>query len=299
MIIVTATDFSTRSHRALRQAGLLARARVAELHLVHVVDEDQPDDLVRMEEREAQRVLVEQIGSMPELHDERCHPIVIRGHPFDGILRASAAVGADLIVMGAHRKQFLRDIFTGTTIERVIRRGKYPVLMVNNEAQRHYERVLVPVDMSETSADAIRFGLSAGLLEGGATLLHAFSPSGKTRLISSGASAEVISGYVESERHRAMEDMSNFLVTHEFGTQRWCLRVGEGGPMQMIARAVAEKRPDMLVLGTHGRSGLLRALIGSVTEEVLGCTNVDVLVVPPNRLDLRSSKVATAAYSEA
>ena len=36
--------------------------------------------------------------------------------------------------MGAHRKQFLRDIFVGTTIERVIRTGPYPVLMVNNEA---------------------------------------------------------------------------------------------------------------------------------------------------------------------
>ena len=299
MIIVVATDFSTRSHRAVRQAGLLARARRAELHLVHVVDEDLPADLVRMEEREAQRILTEQIGSMPELPDARCHATVIRGHPFDGILRASAAVGADLIVMGAHRKQFLRDIFTGTTIERVIRGGKYPVLMVNNEAQRNYERVLVPVDMSETSADAIRFGLSAGLLEDGATLLHAFSLVAKRRLLSSGASPDVISGYVDSERHGAMEEMSAFLVANELGTQRWSLRVDEGLPMQVIARAVAEKRPDVLVLGTHGRSGLLRALIGSVSEAVLRSVNVDVLIVPPARPDLRPPKVAAVASSEA
>lgn len=298
MIIVAATDFSTRSHRALRQAGLLARARRAELHLVHVVDEDLPADLARMEEREARRVLTEQIGSMPELPDERCHATVIRGHPFDGILRASAAVNADLIVMGAHRKQFLRDIFTGTTIERVIRGGKYPILMVNNEAQRHYERVLVPVDMSETSADAIRFGLSAGLLDDGATLLHAFSPVGKRRLLSSGTSSEVISGYIDGERHGAMEEMSRFLVANEFGIGRWSIRVEEGLPMQVIARAVAEKRPDMLVLGTHGRSGLLRALIGSVTEEVLRSLNVDVLVVPPARREVRPPEAAIAVSSE-
>jgi nucleotide-binding universal stress UspA family protein len=194
--------------------------------------------------------------------------------------------------MGAHRKQFLRDIFTGTTIERVIRGGTYPVLMVNNEAQRQYDRVLVPVDMSETSADAIRFGLYAGLLEDGATLLHAFSPVAKRRLLSSGASADFISGYVDSERHGAMEEMSRFLVANEFGTGRWSLRVDEGLPMQVIARAVAEKRPDLLVLGTHGRSGLLRALIGSVTEEVLRSLDVDVLVIPPNRNDLRTPKAA-------
>ncbi|WP_245323904.1 hypothetical protein [Bradyrhizobium shewense] len=82
--------------------------------------------------------------------------------------------------------------------------------MVNNEAQRQYERVLVPVDMSETSADAIRFGLSAGLLEDGATFLHAFSPVAKRRLLSSGASSDVISGYVDSERHGAMEENEPF-----------------------------------------------------------------------------------------
>ena len=55
MQILAATDFSTRSNRALRQAGLLAGN--AQLHVVHVVDDDQPDELVRMEKREAERVL--------------------------------------------------------------------------------------------------------------------------------------------------------------------------------------------------------------------------------------------------
>ncbi|CUU20948.1 universal stress protein E [Bradyrhizobium sp. JR7.2] len=280
MNIVAATDFSTRSNRALRKAGLSARSLDAKLHLVHVVDDDQPKELVRIEEREAQRVLVEQIVSMPELQNVQCYPTVVKGHPFDGILRAAAAADADLVVMGAHRKQFLRDIFTGTTIERVIRGGRYPVLMVNNEAQRRYERALVPVDMSDTSADAIRVGLSTGLLAEG-TILHAFSPMAKTRLLSSGASGAVISGYVDSERQKAMEELTKFLVTNKLGTQRWFLQVAEGGPMQVITRAVSERRPDMLVMGTHGRSGMLRALIGSVTEEVLRSLNVDVLVVPP------------------
>ncbi|SCB55394.1 Universal stress protein family protein [Bradyrhizobium shewense] len=93
--------------------------------------------------------------------------------------------------------------------------------------------------------------------------------------------------------------MSRFLVANEFGTQRWSLRVDEGIPMQVIARAVAEKRPDMLVLGTHGRSGLLRALIGSVTEEVLRSVNVDVLVVPPPPREVRPPKLDTAATFEA
>ena len=61
MQILAATDFSTRSNRALRQAGLLAQPGNAQLHIVHVVDDDQPEELVRMEKREAERVLTEQI----------------------------------------------------------------------------------------------------------------------------------------------------------------------------------------------------------------------------------------------
>ena len=67
MHILAATDFSTRSQRALRRAGLLARDSGAELTLVHVVDDDQPSDLVALERREAERILGEQIDAIPEL----------------------------------------------------------------------------------------------------------------------------------------------------------------------------------------------------------------------------------------
>lgn len=55
MQILAATDFSTRSNRAVRQAGLLAQAGNARLGLVHIVDDDQPQGLIAMEKREVQR----------------------------------------------------------------------------------------------------------------------------------------------------------------------------------------------------------------------------------------------------
>jgi universal stress protein E len=140
MQILAATDFSTRSNRALRQAGLLAQSRGAQVTVLHVVDDDQPSALVEMESREAERILTEQVGAMPELQGVESRPVVAPGDPFDGILAMAAKIRADLIVMGSHRKQLLRDIFVGTTIERVIRTGPFPVLMVQHEAQRRYEK---------------------------------------------------------------------------------------------------------------------------------------------------------------
>jgi universal stress protein E len=280
MKILAATDFSTRSNRAVRQAGLLAQSGNAQLHIVHVVDDDQPDELVRMEAREAERVLDEQTSSMPELKNLQPRLMVTTGDPFDGILKAAAEVSADLVVMGSHRKQLL-DIIVGTTVERVIRKGPFPVLMVNNEAQRKYENVLVPVDMVDASADALRVATTTGLIGGGrATLLHAFMPIGKGKMVTGGADQQTIDSYVASQRDDVMNELAAFLAASIGRIDgKWSVRVEEGGPMEVISRVISEIAPDLLVIGTNARSGLLRMLIGSVTEEALRSLNVDVLAM--------------------
>jgi nucleotide-binding universal stress UspA family protein len=281
MKIVAATDFSTRSNRAVRQAGLLAQLVGAQLHIVHVVDDDQPHDLIRMEKREAERLLAEQLASMSELERVEVRPQVITGDPFDGILRAATEAGADLIVMGTHRKQLLLDIFVGTTIERVIRKGAFPVLMVNNEAQHKYENVLVPVDLSDASAHALRVAQSTGLVIGEqATLLYAFIAPARGKMFMAGYDKNRVDSYIASERRMAREEVAAYLSTNTLGSG-WSLRLEEGTPMEIISRAVSELRPDLLVMGTHGRSALTKALIGSVTEAALRSLSVDILAVPP------------------
>ena len=281
MRILAATDFSTRSNRALRQAGLLAQPSDGELHIVHVVDDDQPEDMVRLETREAKRLLGEQVSSMPELLGAQAVPRVVTGDAFDGILRTAAEIRPDLIVMGSHRKQLLLDIFTGTTIERVIRKGSFPVLMVNFEAQRVYENVVAPIDLSEASARALGIAHSLRLLrDKKITFLHAFLPLGKGKMYVAGLEKASIEDYVASEQRQATEALASFIAANDLKSFQRALRVDEGSPMEVISRTVSELRPDLLVLGTHGRSGVVKALIGSVTEEALRSLEVDILAVP-------------------
>jgi universal stress protein E len=196
MRILAATDFSTRSHRALRRAGQLARARAAELVIVHVVDDDQPQRLVEMETHESERMLAELVSAVPEMGDVSCHPMVVSGDPFDAIVRTAASQKIDLIVMGAHRKQLLRDIFVGTTIERVIRTGHHPVLMVNNEVSAPYGVVLTPVDLSVASTKAIRAAQTAGLIDGmRVEILYAFQPLAKATMSRAGLDQADISTF--------------------------------------------------------------------------------------------------------
>jgi nucleotide-binding universal stress UspA family protein len=221
---------------------------------------------------------------MPELRGGECYPMIVAGDPFDGILRAAAEINADLIVMGSHRKQFLLDIFVGTTIERVIRKGSFPVLMVNNEAQRTYENVVAPIDMSDASANALRVALSRGLITGKrATLLHAFLAPAKDKMLVASSDQPSIDSYVASERQRAMDELAAFLIANDLKHRRWSLRLEEGAPMEVISRILSEIRPDLLVMGTHGRSAFIKALIGSVTEEALRSLSVDILAVPSGK----------------
>ncbi|MGD9742567.1 MAG: universal stress protein [Dongiaceae bacterium] len=284
MHILAATDFSIRSQRAVRRAGLLAGERDAELILVHVVDDDQPAALVDIEKREAGRYLDEQIESLAELRGRRCRSIVAAGDPFDGILQTAKSCAADMIVMGAHRKHMLRDILVGTTIERVIRTGHYPVLMVNREAARPYARVLAAVDMSPPSALAIKAAKALGLIDGTElSVVHGFHAFGSRKMSSAGVRQDSIDGYVAKERSQAAMELAAFLAANDFGIDRSSLRIEEGNPVDVIAAAVQETRSDLLLVGTHGRTGIVKILLGSVTEEVLRSIEADILAVPAPR----------------
>jgi nucleotide-binding universal stress UspA family protein len=176
-----------------------------------------------MEKREAERLLSEQVDSMPELLGIKASIMVVAGDPFDGILRAAAEIQADLIVMGSHRKQLLLDIFIGTTIERVIRKGSFPVLMVNHDAQRRYERVVAPVDMSDASANALRAALSTRLIsDKGATLLHALDAVAvRGQMFVAGSDQASIDSHVAGERRRAMDELAAFVVANDLKHMRW------------------------------------------------------------------------------
>jgi universal stress protein E len=248
MQILAATDFSTRSSRALRQAGLLAQQGLTDLHVVHVVDDDKPEAWCDWEDA---RRNVCCLSKRKQCRNSRvrCHPAVVTGDPFDGILRTAAQLSAELLVMGAHRKQLLLDVLIGTTLERVIRSAR--VLVVNNPVPRSYESVMVAVDMSEASAAALRICVARGVVRSGAAILHAFLAVSKGRMLVDGNDPASIDRYTTDERQSAMNELASL-------AQDGLFFLDEGGPMEVISRAVAALRPDLLVMSTRGRSGLLR-----------------------------------------
>ncbi|MBR0670422.1 universal stress protein [Roseomonas soli] len=284
MRLLCATDLSSRSDRALRRAGLLAREAGAELVLLSVVDDDQPDILVASERREVAMLLAEQSRSVHELQGLEPRLRVESGDAFDAIIRIAEAEAVHLIVMGEHRKRLLRDMFVGTTIERVMRRGHRPVLMVNRPAERPYRKILAAIDMSEASAHALRTAAVLRFLQRGeVTVFHAFQQPGKGNLVLADLPNASIAAHVAVTATETRGELIRFLGGIDLGpgSRLPPITLEEGAPGEALRRCVERLSPDLVVLGTRGHGPLGRLILGSVADEALRTLECDILAVPP------------------
>lgn len=263
--ILVATDFSTRSDRAIRRATLLAKDIGASVVLLHVVDDDQPRRIVEAERAAADAILQEHARTLRKADGLECDSRLVQGDPFEGITRAADDLGADLVVIGPHRRQALKDIFIGTTAERTIRASRRPVLMTNGVPAASYQHILLAVDLSDCSADAVRTLLNFGLARGVAVSV-----------------VYVFDALVEEEA-QASRKLASFLATTDLDPIRRIIMRCESLTAATINKAARESAADLLVVGTRGRAGVADLLLGSVAQELLRTAAIDVLAVPPQR----------------
>lgn len=280
--LLVASDLSLRSKPALQRAQILRKAWQARLQVLHVVDTDCLPEAAPEEERLARDALTRDLAGASAAYPDLDPPrILLRsGDPFEEILSAAEEADADLIVLGAHRKRRLLDMFIGTTAERVIRRGLRPTLMVHGEAVAPWRHVMLAVDMSEASLQAVRQAQALGVLDGArVTLVHAFDPVARFSMSYTGMDDDRLRTYIDDERAEATRTLRTFLQQIELEAAARILLV-EGNAPQAIAQAVAERGADLLVVGTKGASGVKRLVLGSVAEELLDSAAIDVLAVP-------------------
>jgi nucleotide-binding universal stress UspA family protein len=280
--IVVATDFSTRSDRAIRRGLLLAREAGATLWLLHVVDGDRPAYLVVPDTQAAEKTLAEAAQTIRMIDGVACEHRVVTADAFEGILSATAEMAADLLVIGPHRRQILRDAFIGTTAERVIRDSAVPVLMANGMPVGPYRKVLAASDLSACSVEAVtalvRLQLAA---EAPVILFRAVDVPEVALMMRASTTVEEIRHHVATREAAADDELRAFAATLALKPANSVARIAEGSTAATILKEAETAGADLVVIGTRGQTGLARFLLGSVAEAVLRSSPVDVLVVPP------------------
>ncbi len=278
--LLVGTDFSARSDRAIRRATLLARKLGASLRLAHVVDGDQSQAMIDSDAAAAGRIL-EETASNLRSHDRLdIDWAVIVDDVQQGILAAADDYSADLVILGPNRKRF-RDIFIGTTAERMVQRTTRPLLIAAGTPASPYEHTLLALDFDEASKAAARHALAIGIFDlTDVVVMHAFDAPAEGRLRTAMDDPASIDQYVEQERQNATGKFNALLSELDLpNTCRIVVSMG-GSPAGAILDAAKESGSELIVMGANQRSGFERAFVGSVAADVIRDAHRDILIIP-------------------
>jgi nucleotide-binding universal stress UspA family protein len=282
--LLVATDFTQGATWAVGRAARLSFLPGAKAFILHVVPDGIPPEVRSRADSDARRILDEVVasafggGTQSESAGEAATSVVRVGKPYVEIIREARAGAAELVVVGRHGRRTVRDLFLGSTAERVIRMGSSPVLVVNRKPSHPYRRVLIALDLGDTSHATVDLALR--VVGPGAVDVSVFNAYGAPfeGFIATGLTSSELGAYRRDLRETSRSLLRDFLESLGGRGAGWNAAVRCGDPRVEILREAEKRHADLIVLGTHGRTGISHALLGSVAEWVVRKATRDVLV---------------------
>lgn len=283
--ILVGYDFLPEGELALRAAQTLAERTASVLHLVHVVE---PSPAYAYKLLLSERVPLEEVATRVRLElqtlvenvklaDLRVETFVVIGKPVMELLRICREWLADLVVVGVSLPG--EERFLGSTVERLVRKSPVGVLVAKQELSRGPKTILVPTDFSECARHAAEQAIALAQIFGGKVVfLHvvelytsypfAYSPP------------PLLKGPITAEELEP--EWRDFLQRLPLSDAvAWETLTQAGHLARTIAQTAKDTAADLVVIGTHGGSGLAGMLIGRVAEKVIRITECSVMTVRP------------------
>jgi nucleotide-binding universal stress UspA family protein len=292
--ILLATDFSHCAARALEYALAITSWWKAELHVLHILEflpGMNPEYAVnQMYLEQLRKEATHHVNDIEKRAAEAGLSIrttIGLGIPSERIEAVAGELGADLIVMGTHGRTGLEHVLIGSTAERVVRTASCPVLSIKaggdkppetgapGDGDLRVRRLLIPIDFSSSSMEALEYGVHfAKHLGSAVTVLHALEPVTYGLDFTLGHAAQ----WREQKNRiqRRLEVLCALCASNDVRAEP-ILRAGY--PADSIREYVNLQKPDLAIMGTHGRRGISRMLSGSVAEGMLRLASCPVLTV--------------------
>lgn len=263
--LLLATDGSKYSEGAIREALSLSKRCSSKLIAISVVKTNTEFEVTIpqvVEEAEAEaKEHLESIQAEASKEGIDCEISAPHSEePYRDITDAAAKSRADAIIMGRHGRTGLPRLMMGSVTARVIGHSQCNVLVIPPEAKMECRNILIATDGSRFSVAAAReaIGIAKKCESGLIVVSVAWS------------NAEVST--VENDVRKIVD------LAKADGVQAEGLTL-IGKPYEVIVDTAKLRHADLIVVGSHGRTGIGRLLMGSVTERIIGHTETAVLVV--------------------
>ena len=290
-------DGSRLAETALPAAAELARRLRASVTLLHVLEPDAPPtvhgDRHLRSPAEAEGYLAgtadwmaaRQVSADVALNQQQ-------GDVAATIARIGGAVGADLIVLTTHGRSGVRGLLFGRVAQQVLQRGAIPVLLIQPSASGRdaafaFRRLLVPLDGSDTSERALPAAAALAAAYGAELGLMRVVPTVDTVSGDQSAPARLLPTTTAAMLEVEAAEAGSYLERIAGGMRQEgrvvATAVGRGDPVRVLADAVRQRQVDLMVMATHGRSGVSAVWAGSVASRLIGTGVTPVLLVriPP------------------
>lgn len=297
--ILLPTDFSGNADFARPYAAAFAKTYGGRVHLAHVVDEATASGggspafglgdanlgplLDAMEEHA--RARLEHVQT--ELADEGVDVVVhlARGNPARELVKIAQDHDCTLIAIASHGRRGFDHLVFGSVAERVLRTSPIPVLCVKHpehefvrtqEGTLTIKHVLYPTDFSAFCEKGLPFAESIAQ-EFGAKLTLAYGheyPMNSPELMSEATAS--VAANLESSARRMLDEWKAKLTDVSVKAE---LRIGS--PYRVVSDLVKELEVDLVVVPTHGRSGVAHMFLGSVAERIARHAPCPVLTIRP------------------
>ena len=295
--ILVPIDFSDFSDQALAYALHLAENFQSNLTIMHaiVLFQDDVGEEERLQEyedwiqRREKNIHQQMIKNQKKGKEKglQVESVILRGmNAADVILEYLESHTHDLIVMGTHGRTGLKHILLGSISEKVVRLSPVPVLTIHRSIKDFkINKILVPIDFSlpskEAADQAIHF---ARFYEASLEFIHVIEQDIHPSFYASGIDS--IFQIDKGLQQRVIENLHDFLADQLPPNIQTDFLVREGKSHKEIVDWAKNHEIDLIVIATHGLSGLDYVLLGSTTEKVVRWATCPVLTVKQQREDL-------------
>ncbi len=286
MKIIAAVDGSTNSRYAVQALGLLTPPE--ELVLVHALnvpdinfamvtpelrDEFQSNMKKKLRE-EGERILTEAQEQLPHdiSHVQKIHQ---EGHPVNVILETTQSAKSDLIILGARGLGQVKELILGSTSHRVLMHAPCST-MILKEPLTQLTKILLPIEGEEDTNAALQFLALQPFRKAVAIDVFAVWPQPQLAWPVTLGQSKLLETHAIEEAQERMKSVTDKLAQMGYAAET---KVGMGDPAFAVLEQTKASQADMIVMGTHGRGGLARFFMGSVSHTVLHQAPCPVLIV--------------------
>jgi nucleotide-binding universal stress UspA family protein len=288
--------FDETSPIALEYARHVAKKTGGTIQLLHVVPTDEVHLLRKVYHPEvggganvvwAEKVAREMLVKLAEEHlSDTPHDIVTRmgSDPVTGILAAEKELGSDLVVMATHGRTGLTHFILGSVAEKVVRESRTPVLTTRSHEKlgdvHPFRKILVPIDIAESSNVALTYARQlAEQFQGMVYPLH-IVPSDEAMLrlrdVYHAKEGEHGANLLLAEK-TARQRLQELAHEHLSGVPYETVLHVSGDPGKIIIETERDLGADLIVMATHGVTGVLHFLLRSLTEKMVREADCPVL----------------------